>query len=171
MPEVSCGRAALQGRVSRSGFTGFSSVSSSKLVARSCCLCQLVASFLRNSALAVVGTAAVPSFLTRAAFGATENGDSPQAPGRDLPARRGRWTQHRRPSRRAAVLRHASQHQHSQEIGRSISMASSACIRRSRRFSRCGSSVISPSFMPRARPTPRARTSTPRTSWKPARPA
>ena len=34
--------------------------------------------FLRNSALAVVGTAAVPSFLTRAAFGATENGDHPK---------------------------------------------------------------------------------------------
>jgi uncharacterized protein (DUF1501 family) len=32
--------------------------------------------FLRNSALAVVGTAAVPSFLTRAAFGAVENGAS-----------------------------------------------------------------------------------------------
>ena len=32
--------------------------------------------FLRNSALAVVGTAAVPSFLTRAAFGATENATS-----------------------------------------------------------------------------------------------
>ena len=30
--------------------------------------------FLRNSALAVVGTAAVPSFLTRAAFGAVESG-------------------------------------------------------------------------------------------------
>jgi len=30
--------------------------------------------FLRNSALAVVGTSAVPSFLTRAAFGAVENG-------------------------------------------------------------------------------------------------
>jgi len=30
--------------------------------------------FLRNSAIAVVGTAAVPSFLTRAAFGALENG-------------------------------------------------------------------------------------------------
>jgi uncharacterized protein (DUF1501 family) len=30
--------------------------------------------FLRNSALAVVGTAAVPSFLTRAALGAVENG-------------------------------------------------------------------------------------------------
>ena len=28
--------------------------------------------FLRNSALAVVGTAAVPSFLTRAAFGAAD---------------------------------------------------------------------------------------------------
>jgi uncharacterized protein (DUF1501 family) len=31
--------------------------------------------FLRNSALAVVGTAAVPTFLTRAAFGAAETGD------------------------------------------------------------------------------------------------
>jgi len=31
--------------------------------------------FLRNSALAVVGTAAVPSFLTRAAFGAVEGAD------------------------------------------------------------------------------------------------
>jgi uncharacterized protein (DUF1501 family) len=30
--------------------------------------------FLRNSALAVVGTAAVPSFLTRAAFGASDSG-------------------------------------------------------------------------------------------------
>src|SRR5580658_2626321 len=30
--------------------------------------------FLRNSALAVVGTAAVPSFLTRAAFGAVDTG-------------------------------------------------------------------------------------------------
>src|ERR1700740_3780905 len=34
--------------------------------------------FLRNSALAVVGTAAVPSFLTRAAFGATENATRPK---------------------------------------------------------------------------------------------
>src|SRR5579862_7624087 len=30
--------------------------------------------FLRNSALAVVGTAAIPTFLTRAAFGAVESG-------------------------------------------------------------------------------------------------
>ena len=34
--------------------------------------------FIRNSALAVVGTAAVPSFLTRAAFGAVEPGARPK---------------------------------------------------------------------------------------------
>ena len=34
--------------------------------------------FLRNSAIAVVGTAAVPSFLTRAAFGAIESGSGPK---------------------------------------------------------------------------------------------
>jgi uncharacterized protein (DUF1501 family) len=34
--------------------------------------------FLRNSALAVVGTAAVPSFLTRAALGAVESGSRPK---------------------------------------------------------------------------------------------
>ena len=73
--------------------------------------------FLRNSALAVVGTAAVPSFLTRAAFGAVERRRAHQASGRDLPTRRRRWPQHRRPSRRAAVLLHAAQHQHSAQVG------------------------------------------------------
>jgi len=34
--------------------------------------------FLRNSALAVVGTAAVPSFLTRAAFGAIDSSARPK---------------------------------------------------------------------------------------------
>src|ERR1700741_1805212 len=34
--------------------------------------------FLRNSALAVVGTTAIPSFLTRAAFGAVEPGAKPK---------------------------------------------------------------------------------------------
>jgi uncharacterized protein (DUF1501 family) len=34
--------------------------------------------FLRNSALAVVGTTAIPSFLTRAAFGAVEPGSRPK---------------------------------------------------------------------------------------------
>src|SRR5436305_120607 len=34
--------------------------------------------FVRNSALAIVGTAAVPSFLTRAAFGAAEPGTRPK---------------------------------------------------------------------------------------------
>ena len=73
--------------------------------------------FLRNSALAVVGTAAVPSFLTRAAFGAVESGTRQQAPGRDLPARRRRRPEHRRPARRSAVLRHAPQHQHPAQVG------------------------------------------------------
>ena len=90
--------------------------------------------FLRNSALAVVGTAAVPSFLTRAAFGAVENRRPHQAPGRDFPARRCRWTEHRRPARRAAVLRDAAQHQHSAQVGASISTDSSGCILRSSAF-------------------------------------
>jgi len=34
--------------------------------------------FLRNSALAVVGTSAIPSFLTRAAFGSAETGSRPK---------------------------------------------------------------------------------------------
>ncbi len=34
--------------------------------------------FLRNSALAVVGTTVIPSFLTRAAFGASEPGTRPK---------------------------------------------------------------------------------------------
>src|SRR5215475_9387297 len=34
--------------------------------------------FLRNSALAVIGTSAIPSFLTRAAFGSTEPGSRPK---------------------------------------------------------------------------------------------
>ena len=95
--------------------------------------------FLRNSALAVVGTAAVPSFLTRAAFGAVEAGDAQQASRRHLPARRCRWTEHRRPSRRAAVLRDAAQHQYPAQVGdrsqRLLRAASIAC----RHFSRCGS--------------------------------
>src|SRR5215468_9834180 len=36
--------------------------------------------FLRNSALAVVGTTAIPSFLTRAAFGAVEPGARTKRP-------------------------------------------------------------------------------------------
>ncbi len=51
--------------------------------------------FLRNSAVAVVGTAAVPAFLTRAACAAESLGHQEQAAGRDLPARRRRRTEHR----------------------------------------------------------------------------
>ena len=48
--------------------------------------------FLRNGTLAVVGTAAVPHFLTRAAFGAIETAASNKAPRRNLPAWRRRRT-------------------------------------------------------------------------------
>ena len=64
--------------------------------------------FLRNGALAVVGTAAIPSFLTRAAFRRVESRRRQQAPGRHLPAGRGRRTEHRGAARRARVLRHAA---------------------------------------------------------------
>ena len=71
--------------------------------------------FLRNSALAVVGTTALPAFLHRAAFGA-ENSQE-QAPGRNLPARRRRRAEHRGAPRRAALLRDAAHHQHSAQVG------------------------------------------------------
>ena len=45
--------------------------------------------FLRNGALAVVGTAAIPSFLTRAAFSAVERWSAQQAAGSHLSAGRG----------------------------------------------------------------------------------
>ncbi len=110
--------------------------------------------FLHNSALAVVGTAAVPSFLTRAAFGAVEAGSAQPAAGRHLPARRRGWAEHRGAARRAAVLRHAAHASTFHESRCSISTASSDCIRRCRRFSRSGSRVISPSCMPPVRPIP-----------------
>ena len=73
--------------------------------------------FLRNGALAVVGTAAIPAFLTRAAYAARIAERAKQAPGRHLPARRSRRPQHRRAARRAGLLRHASVHQHSAQRG------------------------------------------------------
>ena len=94
-----------------------------------------------------------------------------QASRRHLSARRRRWTEHRCPSRRAAVLRDAAQHQHSAQVGdRSRRILRPASVAR-RRFSRSGSRGISRSCTPPDRPTRRARTSTRRISWKPARPA
>ena len=72
--------------------------------------------FLKGGAMAVVGTAAIPSFLTRAAWGASKPGSN-KAAGRHLPARRGRRPEHRRSARRARVLRDAAQHQHSTAAG------------------------------------------------------
>ncbi len=73
--------------------------------------------FLRNSALAVVGTAAVPSFLARAAMGAAEPGVRTKrlvvifqrgaADGLNIVV----------PHGEAAVLRDAAQHQHSAQGG------------------------------------------------------
>ena len=53
----------------------------------------------------------------------------------------------------------------------SISTASSACIRGSRRSSRSATRASSPSSTPADRPTARARTSTRRTTWRRRRPA
>jgi isoleucyl-tRNA synthetase len=52
---------------------------------------------------------------------------------------------------------------------RRISTASSRCIRRWRRWRRSGTRGRWPSCTRAARPTPRARTSTPRTTWSPGR--
>ena len=127
--------------------------------------------FLRNSALAVVGTAAVPSFLTRAAFGAVDAGGRTKrlvvifqrgaADGLNI------------------VVPHAEPQYYAMRPSINIPRKSvhrsrtdsSACIRRCRRFSRSGSRGISPSCTPPDRPTPRALTSMRRISWKPARPA
>ncbi len=54
---------------------------------------------------------------------------------------------------------------------RSTSTDSSRCIRRSRPSSRCTTPDTWRSFMPPALPTIRARISTPRILWSPARPA
>ena len=73
--------------------------------------------FLRNGALAVVGTTALPSFLTRAAFGAADPGirnkrlvvifQRGAADGLNIVV----------PHGEPQLLRHAADHQHSEEIG------------------------------------------------------
>ena len=88
-------------------------------------------------------------------------GAAQEDPGRDLPARRGRRSQRRGAARREGLLRSAAHHRHSasdQRAGkptpRSISTASSACIRRSRRSSRSATSSTSRSSMPSGSPDP-----------------
>ena len=127
--------------------------------------------FLRNGGLAVIGTAAIPSFLTRAAY-ATQSLSAQNkrlvvifqrgaADGLNIVV----------PHGEQRLLRHAPVHQHSAQRGPRSRRILRTPSHRSRPSSRCGSSATWQSFTPPARPTPRARTSTRRTSWNPARPA
>ena len=93
--------------------------------------------FLRNSALAVVGTAAVPSFLTRAAFGAIDAGMSNKRLVVIFQRRsRQRTSLSRTPSPSITPCGPASTFRETQC---SISTAASVCIHLCRRFSRSGS--------------------------------
>ena len=124
--------------------------------------------FLRNGSLAVIGTAAIPAFLTRAAAAAESLG-----------AKNKRLVvifQRGAADGLNIVVPHAERAYYSMRPSINIprnavsnSTDSSDFIPRSHLFNRCGSSVTWPSFTPLARPIPRARTSTRRISWNPAR--
>ena len=125
--------------------------------------------FLRNSGLAVIGTAAVPSFLARAAFGATEAGTRTKrlvvifqrgaADGLNI------VVPHAEPQyyamRPASTFR--ARCDRSQRLLRPASFLAY--------FSRSGSSANSPLCTPPDRPTQTAPTSTRRILWSPAPPA
>ena len=121
--------------------------------------------FMRNSALAVVGTAAVPSFLTRAAFGAV--GASSNHPKRlVILFQRGAAD-----GLNIVVPHHESAYY---AMRPTINIPRNQVLdldgffglhRRWRRFSCCGSRSISQSCMRQARLIQRARTSTHRTLW------
>ena len=124
--------------------------------------------FLRNSALAVVGTAAVPSFLARAALGAAQPGVRTKRLVVIFHARRRRRLEHRRsltPSRNITPCGRASIF-HARPC--SISMDFLACTLRSHLSSRSGSNVNSRLCTPPDRLTPAAPTSMRRISWRPA---
>ena len=128
--------------------------------------------FLKNGGLALVSLGFAPSFLARTAAAADA---AAQGADHDLPARRGRRPEHDRAVRRARLLRGAAEHRDraARDGGRtrrSISTASSACTRGSRRSSRSTTRASSRSSTPAARRTARARTSTRRTTWRRATP-
>ena len=126
--------------------------------------------FLKSGGLAVIGTAAIPAFLTRAAYAAESLGVKNKrlvvifqrgaADGLNIvvPHHEPRTMPCGRPSTFRATLC-------------SISMVFSGSILRSGPFSRCGSSAIWRSCTPPDRPTPLAPTSTRRTLWNRERPA
>ena len=119
-----------------------------------------------------------PLWLERALYAADAPVAAQEDPGRHLPARRRRRPEHRGAARREGLLRPAPHHRDSpprerrpaRRLPPSISTASSACTPRSRRSSRSSTSGTWRSWTPPARPTRRARTSTRRTTWNPARP-
>jgi len=126
--------------------------------------------FLCNSALAVVGTAALPAFLTRAANASVESGSRNKrlvvifqrgaADGLNIVVPHGEQSYY---AMRPSIIFRATQS--------SISMAFSGYIPRSRRFSRCGSRVIWQSCTLLARPIPHARILMRRILWSPVRQA
>ena len=127
---------------------------------------------LRNGGMALVSLGFAPG--VRDADGG--RGRQPaQAADHDLPARRRRRPEHRRPVRRARLLRGAADDRDRRSRAadatarRSISTASSACTRAWRRSCRSGSSARSPSSTPADRTIRRGRTSTRRTTWRAAR--
>ena len=131
--------------------------------------------FLKSGGVAMIGMSTIPAFLQRAVAATPMPNKKKLIVA--LPARRRRRLEHRRAVRRRELLPHSPDHRDSAAAAtapkarRSISTASSACIRASRRSGRSSTTGNWPSFTPPDRPTRRARISTPRISWSPARPA
>ena len=123
--------------------------------------------FLHKGALAIAGTAAIPSFLVRSVMAEPATSrrrlvvvfQRGAADGLNIVV----------PYQGEELLLDAALASYPQKIRLSISMASSDCILRWRRSSRCTTRDISPSCTPPARPTLRAPTSTRRTTWRAVR--
>jgi hypothetical protein len=130
--------------------------------------------FLKSGGVAMIGMSTIPAFLQRA-VAATPMPNKKKlivlfqrgaADGLNIvvPFGEENYYRIRRPSRSRSRAT-------APKAPRSISTDSSACIRASRRSGRCFTMGNWPSFMRPVRPTRRARISTRRISWSPARPA
>ena len=131
--------------------------------------------FLKNSALAIFGVGAIPAWLSRSVYAADGYGKRRKkilvaifqrgaVDGLNMVVPFGEATL--LPA--AAFHRHSETRRHAQ-LARWIWTASSACIRRLLRSSRCMTRGIWRLSTPWARPIPRARTSTRRITWNPER--
>ena len=130
--------------------------------------------FLKNGSFALVSLGFAPSFLARTAFAAGAARRSKQliaifqrgaVDGLNMVVPFGEADYYR--ARPSIAIAPAGRRR---RCGASISTASSASTRVSRRSSRSGIGAISRSCTRADRPTPRARTSTRRTTWKRATP-